>query len=75
LAKASAFMCFMAITVNTIHKVSAETEIPPDPELLEFLADSVQLENEIIDPVSYGEIDQMTTGERKQQIKPDGEHE
>jgi hypothetical protein len=74
-SKASTFMCFMAITFSAINTAAAERDVPPDPELLEFLADSVLMENEVIDPVSYSEIDQMSSEERKQQIKPDGEHE
>jgi hypothetical protein len=68
-------MCFIAITFSAINTAAAEEDVPPHPELLEFLADSVLLENEVIDPVSYSEIDQMTSKERKQQIKPEGEHE
>jgi hypothetical protein len=68
-------MCLMAITFSAANTAVAEQDVAPDPELLEFLADSVLLENEVIDPVSYSEIDKMTGEERKQQIKQDGEHE
>lgn len=47
--------------------VNAQPEQAPDLEFLEFLGEGIKVENEIIDPLGYQKIEEMTGSEQRQQ--------
>ena len=75
LSKGSVIMYVFTMTFTGTHVVRAEEYTSPDIELLEFLGEGVQVENEIIDPMGYHEIEKITSNEQPQKTKPEVEHE
>jgi len=71
----SAIMCVLAMTIFNLQAVKAEQADLPDPELLEFLAESIQVEKEFIDPVAYREIEQVTRDLKRNTTSADAEHD
>ena len=56
----------MMMTFIHIQTAVAQQDEMPSLEFLEFLGEGVQVENEIIDPMGYSEIEKMT-GDAEQQ--------
>jgi len=74
LSRGSTIMCLLVMAFNGTQSAFAAEDTLPDTEFLEFLGEGIQVENEIIDPMGYHEIEKMT-GKDQQQGKPEGENE
>lgn len=59
-------MTVILMVLANSQMIHAQQQELPDMELLEFLGEGVQVENEIVDPLDYRDIEKVTGSDQEQ---------
>jgi len=67
-ARSRAITYILVMMFANTQIVNAQQDETPNLEFLEFLGEGIKIEDEIIDPMGYQEIEKMTGSDQEQQV-------